>query len=132
MSPTGRTLVALRRSGYLADVVERWVPHANLRQDLFGFADIIAIRAGEPGALLIQTTTAANLASRRQKAQRAPALRTWLATGNRFELWGWSQRNGRWEAKREALTLPDLAAVVVELKPPRRRRSEPGLFDAMI
>jgi hypothetical protein len=100
MTSTARTLAMLRKGGYLADIVERWVPHAKIRRDLFGFADIIAIRAGEPGAMLKQTTTAANLPSRRRKAQSAPAMRTWLASGGKFELWGWHYHNGRWQAKR--------------------------------
>ncbi|HEV3144838.1 MAG TPA: hypothetical protein VGZ47_13190 [Gemmataceae bacterium] len=111
----------MRRSGYQAEVCERWIPRANIRKDLFGILDIVAIGRGENGVLWIQATTAPNLSARRRKAQAAPALRTWLAAGNRFELWAWSQRNDRWEVKREAIVLPNLVTVAVKLKPRRRR-----------
>ena len=130
MTPTGRTLLALRRSGYLAEGVERFIAQAGMRKDLFGIIDIVAIRRGEAGVLGIQATTAPNLSTRRRKAQASRALRTWLATGNRFELWAWSQCNGQWRIRRGALTLPDLAAFAVDLTPRRRRKQlERGLFD---
>ena len=129
MTPTARTLAALRRSGYLADVCERWILRANVRKDLFGILDIVAIRRGEAGVLGIQTTTAPNMSARRRKAQECAALRTWLTAGNRFELWAWVQCDGQWRVRREALTLPSLATVPVELIPRRRRKpSERGLF----
>jgi hypothetical protein len=40
MTPTARTLAFLRRAGYLAAVVESWLPHTFRRRDLFGFADV--------------------------------------------------------------------------------------------
>lgn len=131
-SPTARTLYALRRSGYEAEPVERWIPTANIRKDLFGIGDVIAVRASEPGALLIQCTTLANLSSRRNKAAKIAALRTWLAAGNRFELWGWHQdRNGAWQVRREALNPDTLAAVPVERRASRRRKVARGMFDGM-
>jgi hypothetical protein len=42
MSPTQRTLEYLRLSGYpLVGVVERWIPRALVRQDLFGILDVL-------------------------------------------------------------------------------------------
>ena len=64
MTPTQRTLKYLREIGYHAEVVERWNPHARIRQDLFGFGDIIAIRWGESGPLLVQCTGGANMSKR--------------------------------------------------------------------
>ena len=64
-SPTQRTLNHLRRRGYLAAVVERFNPHVGehgIRQDLFGFLDLLAIRADKPGVLGIQATSASNAA----------------------------------------------------------------------
>ena len=43
-SPTQRTLKRLRDLGYLAEVVERWNPHAKVRNDLFGFGDVMSGR----------------------------------------------------------------------------------------
>ncbi len=33
MTPTARSLALLRRSGYLAAVVEKWIPRINRRRD---------------------------------------------------------------------------------------------------
>ena len=42
--PTQRTLARLRQEGALeVAIVEHWNPHARIRQDLFGFIDILAI-----------------------------------------------------------------------------------------
>ena len=42
-SPTQRSLKLLRDEGYTAQVVERWNPHARVRQDLFGVIDTAAM-----------------------------------------------------------------------------------------
>jgi hypothetical protein len=107
----------------LADVVERWVPGANVRRDLWGFGDLIAIRQGLPGALIIQATSASNMAARISKARRQFALAVWLRAGNEFECWGWAQRNGRWHVRRVAIRADDLRPE--ELQRPRRRRRKP-------
>lgn len=119
MTPTARTLALLRRSHYVAGVVERWIPRANVRKDLFGVIDIVAIRRGETGVLGIQATSMANVSARVAKAKTKGELRTWLACGNRFEVWGWRGR----EVKRVALTGDDLAAAVMAV-PRRRRRAD--------
>ena len=62
-SPTSRTLQVLRREGYLAAVAEKWNPHSRTRADLFGFADVLAVRAGAP-VLAVQATSAGNHAAR--------------------------------------------------------------------
>jgi hypothetical protein len=125
MTPTARTLTLLRRRGYLTDVVERFIAGAGergqgIRRNLFGCIDVVAIGIDEPGVLGIQATTIGHVAHRLAKARGRPELRTWLAAGNRFEVWGWARRAGRWRVKIVALTGEDLAAVVLES--PRRRR----------
>ena len=47
ISNNQRTLRALRQEGYICGIVERFNPYVGLhgiRQDLFGFVDIIAIK----------------------------------------------------------------------------------------
>lgn len=53
-SPTARSLEHLRKLGYIADVTERWIPKMNVRKDLFGFIDILAINDTE--VLAVQAT----------------------------------------------------------------------------
>lgn len=91
-SPTQRTLALLRESGWTAQVVERWVPQARKRVDLFGCIDLVAMRATDKGLLGVQATTAANLAARVTKALAEPRLLTWLSAGNRFLLHGWAKK----------------------------------------
>jgi hypothetical protein len=43
-SPSARTLALLRRRGFTACVVERWIAHRGIRVDAFHFADILAGR----------------------------------------------------------------------------------------
>ena len=114
-SPTQRSLALLRQEGWTAAVVERWNPHAGVRQDLFGFADLVAVRAGRPGVLAVQVTTGSHQAARLRKALGVPALRAWLAAGNRFEVHGWAKagpRGGRetWQVHRRPVRLEELAA----------------------
>jgi hypothetical protein len=129
MSPTGRTLKLLRRGGWLVEVVERWVPGANIRRDLWGVGDVLAMKVGKP-LLLVQVTSDSNVATRVAKSKAEPRLRTWLQCGCTFEVIGWAKRAGRWECRRVPLVLGDLDGVIA-CPPPRRQRkpAEPGLFD---
>lgn len=43
-SPTVRSLKHMRGLGYVCAIVEKWNPHARIRQDMFGFIDIVCIR----------------------------------------------------------------------------------------
>jgi hypothetical protein len=132
MSPTARTLAYLRRLGYAATVVERWLPRVRRRRDAFG-ADVLAAHPGDGVVLLVQATTDAHVAARLDKARQLPEVAAWLNAGGQWECWGWSCRAGRWRVRRVALRPADLAAVVVEA-PPRRRRGgrQRGLFDGLI
>ncbi len=116
MTPTARSLKLLRDTGHIAGVVERWLPRVNRRSDLFGFADLLAVHRVEPGVLLVQATTLANVSARIRKAKGKPELAVWLRAGQRFEVWGWYQRNGRWNVKRVELRGNDLAGVVLEAR----------------
>jgi hypothetical protein len=126
-SPTQRTLKLLRKCGYLCAVVEKWNAHAGIRQDLFGFADIIAVhRFREPRMLLIQATGHTNVAGRLAKVKPMLPLRIWLGAGGAFEVWGW---NGK-KLRRVIVTERTLAGVPVELKHRRRikQAEQKGLF----
>lgn len=94
MSPTERTLKALRRDGWLVAVVEKWNPHARRRFDLFGVIDVLAIRDGE--TLAVQTTSYSNVPARVRKIadhENTPAIRE---AGWRFIVHGWRKKGNRW------------------------------------
>jgi len=93
LSPTQRTLRALREHGLVAGIVERWNPYAGkcgLRQDLFGVIDIIALDPAR-GVIGIQST-GQDFAGHVQKitGEKAQETAEWLSTpGTVLELWGW-------------------------------------------
>lgn len=113
MSPTQRSLALLRERGYTAAVVERWNAFARVRQDLFGFVDIVAVKAGEQGVVAVQSTSADNLAARRTKIATEQRARVWLAAGNRIVLHGWRKGGSRgtrkrWQVNEENVRSEDL------------------------
>lgn len=106
-SPTSRSLAECRRRGWVAQVVEKWIPQARRRVDLWGIGDII-VMDGAPGSLLIQATSGSNHSSRVQKALAEPKLKLWLEAGNRFQVWSWKKVKGRWELRTQAIRLDDI------------------------
>lgn len=115
-SPTQRSLKHLRSLGYEAQVVEKWNAFAKIRQDLFGWIDIIAVHAEKPGVLGVQTTTSANLSARLEKARGNGRLIKWLLCGGRLTAHGWAKRGPRgqpkvWQIKEVEVGISDLTAV---------------------
>jgi hypothetical protein len=108
-SPTSRTLQVLRSHDVLAQVVERWNPHARVRQDLFGFIDILAVNPMRTGCLGIQATSGSNMASRVAKVVEHPHARVFLEAQNSLQVWGWRQLkiDGRptWRARIQVVYL---------------------------
>lgn len=131
MTPTARSLAHLRRAGYLADVVERWIPGANIRRDAYGFADLLACHPVEGRIILIQVTSN-GVAARRKKilTERAAEASAWLKAGGEIELHGWrkvqvdAKGTRRWALRVDRLALGDLDALTVDKapRPPVHRR----------
>jgi hypothetical protein len=94
VSPTQLTLRKLRNDGWTAEVVERWNPHARVRNDLWGFVDVLAIKGDV--TLGVQTTSASNVAARVHKIADHPNLPLVREAGWRLEVHGWSKKDGRW------------------------------------
>lgn len=100
LSPTKLTLKHLRDEGWpLVEVVERWNPHAGIRQDLFGFIDVIAVRRGE--TLAVQTTSVDNVPARVRKIADHPNVGAVREAGWRIVVHGWVKKGGRWQLARE-------------------------------
>jgi hypothetical protein len=118
-SPTSRTLDYLRSSGYVAGVVETWLPRIERRRDLFGFIDIVGVHPVRKEVVFVQTTTTTNLASRIAKAKARAELAAILAAGARVLFIGWGQGAEGWAAKIVELTAVDLEPVTIVA--PRRR-----------
>ena len=104
MTPTARTLAALRADGWTAEVVERWNPHARVRHDLFNIADILAVRGRE--TLAVQVTAGSGVSARVRKLHASNALPLLVSAGWRVEVHGWrkvkvrrSGRATRWQCR---------------------------------
>lgn len=99
-SPTQLSLKHLRAQGWpLVQVVEVWNPHARIRQDLFGFVDVLAVREGE--TLAVQTTSATNFSARVRKIADHPSLPAVRAAGWTIHVHAWAKRKGRWVLTQE-------------------------------
>jgi len=55
----------LREDGWFCWITEHYNYYAKIRQDLWGFGDIIALKPGQ--RLCVQTTTASNMSARVKK-----------------------------------------------------------------
>ena len=89
VSPTTRSLKYLRGEGYTVAVVEHWNPHARIRQDLFGFVDLLALKGAE--TLAVQTTARSSMSSRIRKIADPPNLPAVRAAGWTIMVHGWGK-----------------------------------------
>jgi hypothetical protein len=94
MTPTQRTLKKLRDDGWIAEVVERWVPGANIRKDLFGWIDIMALRDGQ--TLAVQCTSYSNMSARVKKIEESETIAEVRKAGWYVWVIGWRKVNNRW------------------------------------
>lgn len=97
----------LRDLGYAVDVCERWVPsaHGQVRRDLFGILDLVAIRDGE--TVGVQTTTRGEAPKRLRKILASEHLEVLQQAGWRIVVHGWHQPRGprtRWVCEESFVT----------------------------
>ena len=96
LTPTQLTLRKWRAAGYLCAVVEKWNPHARIRQDLFGCIDVLAVGNGE--TIGIQSTSYTNVSARVRKVEDMPETVERLREGGwRVVIEGWRKVGGRWK-----------------------------------
>jgi hypothetical protein len=87
---TARTLRYLRERGYQAEVVEKYLPYAKRRKDLFDIIDIIAIDG--KNILGVQSCSGSAFAEHDKKIIASPATNIWLASGGLLWLMGWRKK----------------------------------------
>lgn len=98
MTPTERTKAKLLEMGFMPAVVEKFNPHVGpygIRQDLFGFIDVLGVGVG--GTMAIQSTSD-GVAARVRKIlddEHRVALLNVLAAGWCVEVWGFAKRRSR-------------------------------------
>lgn len=98
-SPTQRSLALMRERGYVAEVVERWNPHARIRQDLFGVVDIVCLGNGETVAVQATSDNGGSMARRARKIAESAHLGALRRAGWRIVVQGWKKRGGRWTVR---------------------------------
>lgn len=97
-SPTQLTLRELRKTCAAVQVVEKWNPHARIRQDLFGFVDVIALRGTD--TIAIQSTSWTNVPARAKKIADSPLVAAVREAGWIVLIHGWRKgKNGRYECR---------------------------------
>lgn len=94
MTPTQRTLKLMRDRGYHAEVVERWIPGANIRRDFAGIIDVLCL--GEDEIVGVQATSASNVSARVKKIAEAETLPILRRAGVRVLVHGWVKRGRFW------------------------------------
>lgn len=116
-SPTENSLSRLRKEGYHAAVVEKWNPHAKIRQDLFGFIDVVGLNPEHVGMLAVQTTSKNNIRARINKIldEKEKIAIDWLKAQNTIEVHGWDKHNNRYRLTVCELFLDHGALVAGEL-----------------
>lgn len=95
------------------EIVERWNPYGGargVRQDLFGFLDLLALTGGR--IVGIQACGGGDAAAHRRKIENEPKAHTWLRSGLALELWAWrkikAKRGGKlriWSVLRQVAAL---------------------------
>ncbi len=127
LSPTQRTLRALRDRGLIAAIVEKFNTHVGphgIRQDLFGIIDVIALDP-QTGVIGIQSCGQAFIEHiRKIMEERNQEATDWLRTpGTSFELWGWRKvklkRGGvamRWKPRVGIFSVVDDSLYFQEIK----------------
>jgi len=122
MTPTQRTLKYLKDLGRVCGIVERFNMYAGphgIRQDLFGFIDIIALDRKE-GIIGVQSCGQAFSAHYKKiTEERHHECAEWLRCGGKVELIGWRKvkhkRGGaamRWKPRVREITQKDLDEVL--------------------
>lgn len=96
-SPVQNSLKLLKTYAALTDVVERWIPQAKVRRDLFGIIDIVSLCGTRTCG--IQATTYSNVAARVKKIRRSPAYPELCQAGWVLEVHGWRKVKNRWTVR---------------------------------
>lgn len=99
---TPRSLALLRQEGWQATVVEHWNSFVRIRQDLFGWIDVLGV--GEEGTIAVQVCRRADISTRAKKIADSETVAAVRKAGWRIEVHGWDKADGRWRVKRQDIS----------------------------
>jgi hypothetical protein len=83
-----------KQLGYYVYRVDYYDARFQRQHDLLGFADMMALKEGQP-PLLIQLTSKANMNERVKKINALASSTQWRSTGGAIHVIGWEKVNGR-------------------------------------
>lgn len=95
-SPMSLSLDYLNKKGWTCARVEHWNSFAKIRQDCFGFADILGYHP-ILGIALVQTTDHTSFSKRKNKITSGFHAKYWLKAGGRILIHGWGPNGLREE-----------------------------------
>ncbi len=78
-------------------IVEHWNPFASIRQDLFGFIDLLALRGDE--TLAVQTTSYSNVSAHVNKIADHENVAIVRKAGWAIHCHGWHKVGNRWQVR---------------------------------
>jgi hypothetical protein len=90
-SPTQKSKALLKEQGWEVAIVERWNAFAKIRQDLFGFADLLCLHP-QKGIMAVQTTSRSHTSARIDKIRQEPRAHMFLAAGGKIIVHGWKKK----------------------------------------
>lgn len=94
-SPLSRSKEMLEKDGFLVGIVEHWNSFARIRQDLYGFLDLLAVRENE--IVGIQVTSDSNVSARVKKIAAHDNISAVRQSGMTVLVHGWKKNAaGRW------------------------------------
>ena len=134
MTPTQRTLAAQAQLGRVCEIVEKFNYHVmradggfGIRQDAFGFLDILALDPDSAQGIVGIQSCGQDWSGHVTKltVERRDIVTLWLKTGAKCEVWAWrkvkAKRGGKqmvWRARIGDVVLgPEGGVQVVERKP---------------
>ena len=96
-SPTQLSLKLMKERGYKCEMTEKWNPFAKIRQDLYGFIDVLCLGDGE--VVGVQTTSYSNMSARVKKIREHENFAMVCRAGIRILVQGWHKKGARWEVR---------------------------------
>lgn len=103
-----------RKAGWHAGITERWNNHVGIRQDLFGFVDMILLKPAVFGTTFVQVSSFGGLPARIKKVLEDDRMRLvlidMLNAGNQMWFVGWRKVGRFWQPSIRAASLADRVA----------------------
>ena len=106
----------LKQRGFNCAITEHWNSHVRIRQDLYGFIDLVYLDPHSMGVTAVQTTSGSNVSSRIAKIKASDKAALWLVCGNAIVVHGWKRYakklDRKWWRCREVWLRLDGGAIV--------------------